>query len=356
MAAAVNKNNAYSTLAGSLTNVATSMTVGTGHGDRFPIVTAPDWAMVTLADAAGNIEIVKVTARASAADTMTIVRAQEGTTAQAWDIGDIVELRPTAGTMATVDGTQTLTNKSLSGAANTFTNIPTSALVVVSAIKTFLDAATLLAARAALGLTSIGEALATAASAAAARSAIGAADSSTVVNQGAVTTSGLTMSTARMLGRSTGGTGAVEERTADQVAAFLVGYIAPVGTIIDFAGTSAPTGYLACPTSATNVSRTTYAALFAAIGTTWGAGDGSTTFGLPWFPADYTAVQANANVGTPTTGDVKAHTHTAYGGTNQVPSLGPGATIGVPGSTTGSTGGSANLAAGHRVLKCVKFQ
>jgi len=54
---------------------------------------------------------------------------------------------------------------------------------------------------------------------------------------------------------------------------------APPGAIMAFAGTSAPTGWLAA--NGALVSRTTYAALFAAIGTTWGAGDGSTTFGLP---------------------------------------------------------------------------
>jgi hypothetical protein len=128
----------------------------------------------------------------------------------------------------------------------------------------------------------------------------------------------------------------------------------PAGTIIDFAGTSAPSGFLACPTTATNISRTTYAALFAAIGTTWGAGDGSTTFGCPWFPADYTAVQANANVGTATTGQVIAHTHTlgVLLGSTGVGGNG-GAWVSGTGNT-GSTGGSANLAAGHRVLKCVK--
>ena len=51
------------------------------------------------------------------------------------------------------------------------------------------------------------------------------------------------------------------------------------GTIKMFGGITAPDGYLMCDGSA--VSRTTYAALFAAIGTTYGAGDGSTTFNLP---------------------------------------------------------------------------
>lgn len=53
----------------------------------------------------------------------------------------------------------------------------------------------------------------------------------------------------------------------------------PTGTVLDFAAATAPSGYLACNGAA--VSRTTYAALFAVIGTTWGAGDGSTTFNVP---------------------------------------------------------------------------
>lgn len=53
----------------------------------------------------------------------------------------------------------------------------------------------------------------------------------------------------------------------------------PAGVIIPFAGKSVPTGYLLCNGAA--VSRTNYANLFAAIGTLYGAGDGSTTFNLP---------------------------------------------------------------------------
>lgn len=53
----------------------------------------------------------------------------------------------------------------------------------------------------------------------------------------------------------------------------------PVGGLRDFAGGTVPGGYLACDASA--VSRTTYAALFNEIGTTWGTGDGSTTFNVP---------------------------------------------------------------------------
>lgn len=53
----------------------------------------------------------------------------------------------------------------------------------------------------------------------------------------------------------------------------------PVGTWIDFGGTEPPSGYLVRDGSA--VSRTTYAELFSVIGTTYGEGDGSTTFNLP---------------------------------------------------------------------------
>ncbi len=64
----------------------------------------------------------------------------------------------------------------------------------------------------------------------------------------------------------------------------LAGYIntdtnIPAGTILAYANNSIPTGYLLCDGSA--VSRTTYATLFTNIGTTWGAGDTTTTFNLP---------------------------------------------------------------------------
>ena len=53
----------------------------------------------------------------------------------------------------------------------------------------------------------------------------------------------------------------------------------PAGAIMEYAGNITPEGYLICDGSA--VSRTTYSALFSAIGTTYGGGNGSTTFNLP---------------------------------------------------------------------------
>ena len=70
------------------------------------------------------------------------------------------------------------------------------------------------------------------------------------------------------------GTAWIDEGPAyDDFAVFAPGFLAAT------ARASAPTGWLLCDGAA--VSRVTYAALFAAIGTTYGAGDGTTTFGVP---------------------------------------------------------------------------
>lgn len=53
----------------------------------------------------------------------------------------------------------------------------------------------------------------------------------------------------------------------------------PTGAVIPFAGSTAPDGWLLCYGQA--VSRSTYSALFALIGTTYGAGNGTTTFNVP---------------------------------------------------------------------------
>jgi microcystin-dependent protein len=69
--------------------------------------------------------------------------------------------------------------------------------------------------------------------------------------------------------------------TLQKLATSLVNLIIAPGIIQAFAGPSPPTGWLVCDGSA--VSRTTYSALFTAIGTYWGAGDNVSTFNLPDF-------------------------------------------------------------------------
>jgi microcystin-dependent protein len=69
------------------------------------------------------------------------------------------------------------------------------------------------------------------------------------------------------------------EVTVAKLAAAVQQLLVPAGAVQAFAMNAAPTGWLAA--DGTAVSRSTYAALFAAISTTYGAGDGSTTFALP---------------------------------------------------------------------------
>lgn len=95
----------------------------------------------------------------------------------------------------------------------------------------------------------------------------------------------------------------------------------PTGTILAYASNGAlPDGYLSCDGSA--VSRTTYADLFAAIGTTWGSGNGSTTFNLPslngyWLKGSSTA-GSSISAGLPNiTGELSYQTNCGlhHGGT-----------------------------------------
>jgi hypothetical protein len=89
-------NNAFATLASGINSSATSITVTTGQGARFPTLSAGDYFYATLIDTSNNLEIVKCTARAT--DVLTVTRAQESTTARAYSAGDRIEIRLTAQT------------------------------------------------------------------------------------------------------------------------------------------------------------------------------------------------------------------------------------------------------------------
>ena len=80
------------------------------------------------------------------------------------------------------------------------------------------------------------------------------------------------------IGASRDSWGSKLNENADTIDEFL-SMAMPCGAILDYAGSNPPPGWLACDGRA--ISRTTYSELFAAIGTAWGAGDGSTTFNLP---------------------------------------------------------------------------
>ena len=94
------KNNAFSTLASGVTDVALTLSVATGEGARFPSPTGADFFYATLIDTSNNLEIIKVTARST--DTFTIVREQESTSARAYSTSDRIELRITAAGLADI--------------------------------------------------------------------------------------------------------------------------------------------------------------------------------------------------------------------------------------------------------------
>ena len=90
--AVVFSNNAKTTLASNVSTSATSITVA--DGSVFPALNGSDYTYVTLEDGSGNVEIVKVTALSS--NALTVVRAQDNTSARAFSSGDKCELRLTA--------------------------------------------------------------------------------------------------------------------------------------------------------------------------------------------------------------------------------------------------------------------
>ncbi len=144
-------------------------------------------------------------------------------------------------------------------------------------------------------------------------------------------------------------------------------YLCPPGSVMAFARQTAPDNWLACDGAA--VSRETYADLFTAIGTEWGAGDGSTTFNVPDFRGyflrgwaasggvdsgrTWAAVQNDQN---------KKHTHNVenvyyYHGTSSgnyaAPNSGSEYKRGTKATT--ESGGTEVRVKNQTVLYCIKF-
>lgn len=125
----------------------------------------------------------------------------------------------------------------------------------------------------------------------------------------------------------------------------------PTGTIITWSANDAPDGYLICNGAA--ISRTTYARLFNVIGTTWGAGDGNTTFNLPNITFLSNKIKGNGITLGLTNGTANGCLQTLFfadsvtdGGTAMINELGYGGNIG----TQGAGGGTG---AGFNTNRCV---
>lgn len=92
-------NNGSSLLASAINASVTTVTVSAGQGSLFPTISAGQVAPITLEDVSGNIEVVYATGRTG--DSLTVVRAQEGTAALSFASGSRVEQRYTAAVLAT---------------------------------------------------------------------------------------------------------------------------------------------------------------------------------------------------------------------------------------------------------------
>lgn len=133
--------------------------------------------------------------------------------------------------------------------------------------------------------------------------------------------------------------------------------LVPSGSVLPYAGTAAPTGFLMCDGS--QVSRTTYAALFAAIGTAHGNGNGTTTFHLPDYRGRFlrgkdggaaldpdratrtamaTGGATGDNVGSVQADALQGHWHDTYWNNTSTAGVGSGAPTTPPGSGTISAG------------------
>lgn len=162
---------------------------------------------------------------------------------------------------------------------------------------------------------------------------------------------------------SSAGTMTAAPISVSQVDATLAGFLAPTGSITMYGGAAAPSGWLLCDGSA--VSRTTYSALFSAISTAYGIGNGTSTFNIPdmrgMFPRGVTGASSNDpdassrtainggnsgnNVGSVQTDQFESHTHsgtyyqqTGGGGTAGVAGYGTGAGVTGPGGVPANGG------------------
>jgi len=137
------------------------------------------------------------------------------------------------------------------------------------------------------------------------------------------------------------------------------------GAVAFFGLNTAPAGWLKA--NGALVSRTTYASLFAVIGTTYGAGDSSTTFALPdmrgEFPRgwdDGRSIDSGRVFGSAQSGEIQSHTHTTNAGSDGVGQsplnrVAMGANNIVTGPTIQATGGTETRPRNVALLACIKF-
>lgn len=131
-----------------------------------------------------------------------------------------------------------------------------------------------------------------------------------------------------------------------------------VGQVCTFAMTTVPSGFLKCNGAA--ISRTTYATLFATIGTTYGVGDGSTTFNVPETRGEFIrnlddgrAIDSGRVIGTAQADAFKSHTHTGSPSLFTNPAGTGGGSASGGSTNSGATGGTETRPRNIAFLSCI---
>lgn len=142
----------------------------------------------------------------------------------------------------------------------------------------------------------------------------------------------------------------------------LIAAAVPAGAVAHFARSAAPSGWLECDGAL--VSRSAYPALFAAIGTTYGPGDGSTTFALPDARGEFLrgwdhgrGVDAGRVLGSPQTDELRSHTHPIQTSTTDAGADGfvaDATSPNVHSAATGATGGGETRPRNLALMVCIK--
>lgn len=138
----------------------------------------------------------------------------------------------------------------------------------------------------------------------------------------------------------------------------------PTGSVLWFTDTTIPTGFLSA--NGATISRTTYVDLFAIIGTTFGAGDGSTTFNIPDLRGEFIrgfddgrGIDSGRVFGSWQADELKSHTHDYAGAgysTDKAPDDGPQWEISSPTTRTSApTGGSETRPRNVALIACIKY-
>jgi microcystin-dependent protein len=310
-------NNPKATLQGSISPTDTTAVLAVTEG-AFPVLGANQGFTITFKDSATSLinEIVLVTGFNNATNTITsMLRGQENTTPRAWNSGDLANNLITAGYLNGLLQEQ--------GALNGF--LPVSGGTMTGEINyaqpiTLASASTVL-----IGAAQSNNIVITGTTTITGFDSITAGATRNVTFTGALTlthsTNLILPSNAQNITTAAGDSAVFQSLGSGNWKCLVytrlngIALVSSVdtGTVQMWAGSAIKAGFLLCDGQA--VSRNTYAALFAEIGTTWGAGNGSTTFNLPNFadrmPIGAGLIAALGGTGGSKDAVVVSHTHTA---------------------------------------------